>query len=874
VALEHHEQVGGAELASAAHVADETRALGRQYGREYFEEYGRGPASFQTAAPYRLGEPYWERYFGQIADLIKASHGPRTVLDAGCAIGFLVKALRERDVEAWGIDISEYAIRNAASEVRRCCSVASVTDELARDYDLVVCIEVLEHLPPHLAPPTIANFARHTDTVLFSASPDGYRDPTHQNVQPTDYWVELFGRHGFFRDFDVDASVVSPQAMMFVRAGQTAATVARSYERWHWTTLSELRELRAAREESIKEFRRAERAIEEIAELNVELEEQRVVAEANQAAAARAVAAESELARLQQTRTFRYTAPARALYGRLLYGRLSARRLRRPARRKAPQLAVQYAIDAPSPGQIVARDALLPVHGWVVLGNDAVSAVTIAVNGIDCGRARLGLTRADAAPQLDHPDAIISGFESLVDLSTVPIEAEEIVFDLGVESLAGTRHRFEPVKLRLGSPPVRTHWAHRESGSKAIRGAAGSGAIRLLAFTHHLGLGGGQLYLFELLRLLAGRPQFEATVVAPFDGPLREPTEALGIPVVVNGPHPVESLERYEQRQTDLERWVRDEGFNAILGNTFGAFPGIDLAERLGVPSVWAIHESFDLRTFWHVAYGSALGVPRAVRERGEAALASAGAVIFEADATRQLYVQHGDPGRFVTLPYGIDVEEIGRYMASVSRPEARRRLKLPSDATIFLCLGTVEPRKAQGALAAAFRKVAREHPEAFLVFVGAGSDEPSRGLKTFARASGLANRVKIVATTPDVNVWYRASDALVCASDVESLPRTVLEAMAFSVPVIATRVFGLPELIEDGVTGYLCGPRDIGELVGVLSRFLEATRERREAVGVAGMQLVRERHDSRQYADAYERLLRSLIEDPRRLPGEVLSRP
>jgi 2-polyprenyl-3-methyl-5-hydroxy-6-metoxy-1,4-benzoquinol methylase len=115
----------------------------------------------------------WQGYFGRIADLIGTELTSGTVLDAGCAIGFLVQALRERGIEAWGIDISEYAIAHVVDEVRPYCWVASVTDKLEYDYDVIVCIEVLEHLPPHLAPVAIANFARHTDSVLFSASPGG-----------------------------------------------------------------------------------------------------------------------------------------------------------------------------------------------------------------------------------------------------------------------------------------------------------------------------------------------------------------------------------------------------------------------------------------------------------------------------------------------------------------------------------------------------------------------------------------------------------------------------------------------------------------------------------------------------------------------------
>src|SRR6476660_8383941 len=68
------------------------------------------------------GEPYernetWSRFFGQVADAIVRELRPRTVLDVGCAMGFLVEELRIRGVEAWGIDVSEYAIANVHPSV-------------------------------------------------------------------------------------------------------------------------------------------------------------------------------------------------------------------------------------------------------------------------------------------------------------------------------------------------------------------------------------------------------------------------------------------------------------------------------------------------------------------------------------------------------------------------------------------------------------------------------------------------------------------------------------------------------------------------------------------------------------------------------------
>ena len=217
--------------------------LGAHYGADYFERYGRGPYRYETGAPYRHGEPLWEGYFGQIADLIVSELAPRSVLDAGCAIGSSSKRCGSAVSRLWGLDISEFAIEHVLDAIRPFCLVGSLTHDLKRDFDLIVCMEVLEHLPPHLGPITVANLSRHTHQVLFSASPDDFRDPTHLNVRPTDYWVELFGRHGFFRNLEVDASVVAPQAIHFLRADQTAVSVAAAYERWHWRALTELRDL-------------------------------------------------------------------------------------------------------------------------------------------------------------------------------------------------------------------------------------------------------------------------------------------------------------------------------------------------------------------------------------------------------------------------------------------------------------------------------------------------------------------------------------------------------------------------------------------------------------------------------------------------------
>ncbi|HOC20099.1 MAG TPA: glycosyltransferase [Anaerolineae bacterium] len=190
------------------------------------------------------GIPYertdsWLQAFGNIADCIIRDINPNTVLDAGCALGLLVESLRRREVEAYGIDISEYAIRHVHPEFRPYCWVGSITEPFPRKYDLIVSIEVVEHMLPEQAEAAIANLCQHSDDVLFSSSPLDYKEITHFNVHPLEYWGMLFAKHGFYRDVDFDASFITPWAIRFRKASDPLYRVVGSYERRMWHLLQE-----------------------------------------------------------------------------------------------------------------------------------------------------------------------------------------------------------------------------------------------------------------------------------------------------------------------------------------------------------------------------------------------------------------------------------------------------------------------------------------------------------------------------------------------------------------------------------------------------------------------------------------------------------
>jgi GT2 family glycosyltransferase len=153
-----------------------------------------------------------------VADEIVRQLNPRTILDGGCAKGFLVECLRDRGVEAYGFDVSEYAISEVRPDIKPYCWVSSATNGISENYDLITCIEVCEHLSESDAQEAIRQMTSHADTILFSSTPSDFTEATHVNVRPIIDWLRLFAQFSFAPDQAFDAGFISPQAMLLRRA--------------------------------------------------------------------------------------------------------------------------------------------------------------------------------------------------------------------------------------------------------------------------------------------------------------------------------------------------------------------------------------------------------------------------------------------------------------------------------------------------------------------------------------------------------------------------------------------------------------------------------------------------------------------------------
>lgn len=191
--------------------------MNRIYNAEYYE-------SEHHAFVKGNGVSYSERermypFFEQIAEKIIKNYAPKTVLDVGCAYGYLVEALRCRGVEAYGIDISEYAISCVTSEIRPYVFLNSASEELPKNmphhYDVIVSIEVLEHMTTEEGEKALNYLCSLTDTFLFSSTDNDIQDITHINVQRKEYWARIFAKNGFFRNVQQRPLYISSQADVY-----------------------------------------------------------------------------------------------------------------------------------------------------------------------------------------------------------------------------------------------------------------------------------------------------------------------------------------------------------------------------------------------------------------------------------------------------------------------------------------------------------------------------------------------------------------------------------------------------------------------------------------------------------------------------------
>jgi sugar transferase (PEP-CTERM/EpsH1 system associated) len=197
----------------------------------------------------------------------------------------------------------------------------------------------------------------------------------------------------------------------------------------------------------------------------------------------------------------------------------------------------------------------------------------------------------------------------------------------------------------------------------------------------------------------------------------------------------------------------------------------------------------------------------------------------------------------------GIDIAKF--QGAANDTPAVRRSLSIPPDATVIGTVGRLSEVKRQDVLIRAFARVRQTVHAAHLVLVGDGP--LLHELQSLAASLGVADAVHFAGYQPHSGPFLRAMDVFALTSRSEGMPQAVLEACVTGLPVVASRVGGLPEVIEDDVTGLMFTPGDDAALSALLCGLLAAPA-RRQAMGAAARARVEARFSVARMAGDYHR--------------------
>ncbi|MGI8861972.1 MAG: glycosyltransferase [Gaiellaceae bacterium] len=210
---------------------------------------------------------------------------------------------------------------------------------------------------------------------------------------------------------------------------------------------------------------------------------------------------------------------------------------------------------------------------------------------------------------------------------------------------------------------------------------------------------------------------------------------------------------------------------------------------------------------------------------------------------------------KFVVIRLGIPLEE--RLGDPTADSDYRRLYGIPKDAFVVGWVGRMTGIKDTGAVVDIVRAVRERGVHAVLCMVGDGPDR--EGLEQLAHKLGIARYCYFVGYQSDVAGYYRLFDAFLLPSVNEGTPVSAIESLASGTPVVANRVGGVPDVVRDGVDGFLVEPGDVDAAAARLAE-LAADPALRSRLGESGRARVLERYSVERLVDDVDRLYRSLL--------------
>lgn len=376
--------------------------------------------------------------------------------------------------------------------------------------------------------------------------------------------------------------------------------------------------------------------------------------------------------------------------------------------------------------------------------------------------------------------------------------------------------------------------------------SSSSGRIHVLEVIGNAIVGGMETWVERLIERMP-RDRYRFTALCPFESPYTDRLRALDVEVLI-APMPDDPPWSTIQMATAL---AAASGIDLLHAHLPKAHLLAGIVGRLtGKPVLTTIHgrqlSVLDLEV--HRATGSHISV-----------------------VCRQSYF-HAlglgvSAGHLSCETNGVDIQVFQPRPHDAAAGGLRASLGLGADVPLVGFVGRLSPEKGPSVFVRSALLLHSREPGAHFAMVGEGPMEGD--LRQLAERFGLSDCLHFVGVQRDMPAVYNALDVVVSSSHSEAMPLALMEAMASGVPVVATRVGGVPDLVEHGETGWLVAPGDFDDIAGCCAALIRDPALRR-GMGERGRQRAVERFDLADCVERMDRLLTRLAspraEGPRRV--------
>jgi glycosyltransferase involved in cell wall biosynthesis len=312
--------------------------------------------------------------------------------------------------------------------------------------------------------------------------------------------------------------------------------------------------------------------------------------------------------------------------------------------------------------------------------------------------------------------------------------------------------------------------------------------IKVLECIRQGKIGGGESHLLSLIENL-DRTVYNPVVLSFTDGPMIEQLKQMNVrTAVIHTERPFDIV-----KWNTIRKWIAAERFDVIHAHGTRANSNILWAARsMGIPVIYTIHGwSFhDDQNKW----------VKKLRILGEKFLISRSQInISVSQSNKETGIKHFTNFKSVVINNGINLK---KFNPENSYKEIHKELSIPPDAVVYLFIARFTHQKQPLVLIDAFLNVIKNHPNLYLIMVGDG-EQKEEGISKL-KGMDVGNRIQLLPFRQDVPDLLHSADVFVLPSLWEGLPIALLEAMAMSKAIIASKVDGTRELINHKENGYL----------------------------------------------------------------------